>query len=91
MQADGFVRFWVRDNGAGLTEEECARLFTPLLRLGTVRVSGHGLGLSVVRDVIEKMGGEVGVESVVGQGSEFYFTLKTVTDEDRLAGVNEES
>lgn len=91
VQADGFVRFWVRDNGAGLTEEECARLFTPLLRLGTVRVSGHGLGLSVVRDVIEKMGGEVGVESVVGQGSEFYFTLKTVTDEDRLAGVNEES
>jgi signal transduction histidine kinase len=90
-QPDGFVRFWVRDNGAGLTEEQCARLFTPFTRLSTVRVSGHGLGLSVVRDVVEKMGGVAGVESVMGRGSEFYFTLRSVTAEDRLVITTEES
>ena len=69
------VRFWVRDNGPGLTEEERTRLFTPFTRLKQVRAKGHGLGLSIVRRIIEKLGGEVGVESTVGQGSVFYFTL----------------
>jgi two-component system sensor histidine kinase/response regulator len=76
-QENGQVRFWVRDNGAGLTPEEQARLFTPFTRLDQVRAKGHGLGLSIVRRIIEKLGGEVGVESegVAGQGSVFSFTL----------------
>jgi PAS domain S-box-containing protein len=74
-QADGMVRFWIRDNGRGLTSEEQARLFTPFTQLGQVRATGHGLGLSIVQRIVEKLGGHVGLESEVGQGSVFSFTL----------------
>jgi PAS domain S-box-containing protein len=74
-QPDGLRRFWVRDNGHGLTPEEQSRLFTPFTRLEQVRVKGHGLGLSIVRRIVEKLGGEVGVESEEGKGSVFSFTL----------------
>jgi len=69
------LRFWVRDNGPGLTVEEQARLFTPFTRFDQVRVKGHGLGLSIVRRIVEKLGGEVEVDSQPGQGSTFSFTL----------------
>ncbi|MBU0704719.1 MAG: GAF domain-containing sensor histidine kinase, partial [Chloroflexi bacterium] len=69
------IRFWVRDNGPGLAPEKQALLFTPLTRLGETRIKGHGLGLSIVRRVVEKLGGQVGVESEVDQGSLFFFTL----------------
>jgi len=74
-EGDGMVRFWIRDNGPGLTPEEQARLFAPFTRLDQVRAKGHGLGLSIVRRIVEKLGGQVGVESKVGQGSTFSFTL----------------
>jgi len=77
-QPDGMVRFWVRDNGPGLTPEDQARLFTPFTRLDHVKVKGHGLGLSIVRRIVEKLGGQVGVESQIGQGSVFSFTLPAV-------------
>lgn len=73
------VRFWVRDNGRGLTEEEQDRLFKLFAQIGTSRSVGsslgHGLGLSIVQRIVYKLAGEVGVESVVGQGSTFWFTL----------------
>jgi signal transduction histidine kinase len=69
------IRFWVRDNGPGLTPQEQAHLFTPFARLEQVRAKGHGLGLSIVRRIVEKLGGQVGIESEVGQGSTFSFTL----------------
>jgi signal transduction histidine kinase len=69
------VRFWVRDNGPGLPPEEQTRLFTPFTRLNQTRARGHGLGLSIVRRIVEKLGGQVGVESEVGRGSVFSFTL----------------
>ncbi len=72
---DGRVRFWVRDNGAGLTAEEQSQLFVPFGRLEQARIEGHGLGLSIVRRIVEKLGGEVGVESAPGAGSTFSFTL----------------
>jgi two-component system sensor histidine kinase/response regulator len=75
VQEDGIVRFWVHDNGPGLTPGEQGRLFTPFTQLDQARAKGHGLGLSIVRRIVEKMGGEVGVESEVGQGSTFFFTL----------------
>jgi signal transduction histidine kinase len=71
----GMVRYWVRDNGPGLTREDQARLFTPFTRLDQIRARGHGLGLSIVRRIVEKLGGQVGVESQPGQGSTFFFTL----------------
>ena len=74
---DGFVRFWVRDNGTGLAPEEQARLFTPFTRLHQLRTTGHGLGLSIVRRIVDQIGGRAGVESEVGEGSVFYFDLPT--------------
>jgi signal transduction histidine kinase len=69
------VRFWVRDNGPGLTPEQQARLFTPFTRLHQVRATGQGLGLSIVRRIMEKLGGEAWVESEPDKGSRFGFTL----------------
>jgi signal transduction histidine kinase len=77
-QPDGMVRFWVRDSGPGLTPEDLARLFNPFTRLSRIRFSGHGLGLSIVRRIVEKLGGQVGAESQAGQGSLFFFTLPAV-------------
>lgn len=72
---DGYVRFWVRDNGRGLTPEEQARLFIPFTRLDQIRVKGYGLGLSIVQRIAEKLNGQVGVESEVGRGCTFYCNL----------------
>jgi signal transduction histidine kinase len=83
---NGYVRFWVRDNGKGLTPEQQTRLFTPFERLEQKSTKGHGLGLSIVRRIVEKLGGEVGVESVVGEGSTFYFTLPAARMPD-LTGI----
>ena len=74
-QPDGMVRFWIRDNGEGLSPEEQSRLFTPYTQLHRVRARGHGLGLSIVLRIVTKLGGEVGVESQEGQGSTFAFSL----------------
>ena len=77
-QNDGMVRFWVKDHGNGLTPAEQSLLFAEFTRLDGVRAEGHGLGLSIVRRIVDKLGGQVGVESQVGQGSTFYFTLPQV-------------
>jgi signal transduction histidine kinase len=78
-QPNGMVRFWVRDNGPGLAPEDQARLFTPFTRLYPTGKEGHGLGLAIVRRIVEKLNGQVGVESagISGQGSLFFFTLPT--------------
>jgi two-component system sensor histidine kinase/response regulator len=75
MEPEGMVRYWVRDHGPGLTPEAQARLFTPFTRLDQVRMRGYGLGLSIVRRIVEKLGGQVGLTSRVGEGSTFYFAL----------------
>lgn len=76
-QAENMIRFWVQDNGRGLEPSEQAQLFTPFTRLNQVCIEGYGLGLSIVQRIVDKLGGEVGVESqaVMGQGSIFWFTL----------------
>ncbi len=73
--ADGFIRFWVRDAGPGISADEQPDLFKAFGEHSKVRATGHGLGLSIVRMIVEKMGGRVGIDSVLGQGSTFYFTL----------------
>jgi two-component system sensor histidine kinase/response regulator len=74
---DGRVKFWVHDNGNGLTRDEQLKLFVPLTRLNHLRVQGYGLGLSIVRRIVEKLDGYVGVESpgLPGQGCRFFFVL----------------
>jgi two-component system sensor histidine kinase/response regulator len=74
-QPDGLLRFWVRDHGPGIPADAQARLFAEFTRLDAVRTEGHGLGLSIVRRIIERLGGRVGVDSEVGAGSLFWFSL----------------
>ncbi|MCB0034367.1 MAG: GAF domain-containing protein [Anaerolineales bacterium] len=79
------VQFWVKDQGPGISPEQQKVLFAPFTQLSTKRKKGHGLGLSIVERIIKKMGGHVGVESAVGEGSKFYFTLPvTIQDKDLL-------
>lgn len=75
LHADGMVRCWVQDNGQGLAPEQQARLFTPFTRLHGSAIEGHGLGLALVRALVEKQGGAVGLESTLGVGTTFFFTL----------------
>ena len=75
QQPDGVVKFMVCDNGAGLTPDEQARLFTPFTQLAQTSAAGHGLGLSIVQRIVKKLGGQVSVESELGHGSVFSFTL----------------
>lgn len=74
---DGMVKFWVKDNGDGIPLDQIDTLFKPFVRLDNVRATGHGLGLSIVRRIIERLNGTVGVESEQGVGSVFSFILPT--------------
>lgn len=74
-QPDGQVRFWVHDNGLGLSYEEQSQLFVEFTRLTPHKGTGHGLGLSIVKRIVCRLHGTVGVESEIGGGSTFYFTL----------------
>lgn len=74
---DTSVRYWVRDNGGGIVPELQPNLFGRFERLGQKKFSGHGLGLAIVREIIEKLGGTVGIISLgkPGRGTTFFFTL----------------
>ena len=71
-QHDGLVRLEVSDTGAGLTPEECARLFTPYY---TSKRHGTGLGLAIVQSVVSDHGGKITVESAPGAGATFRIEL----------------
>lgn len=77
---DGAICFWVNDNGVGLSESEQAVVFNPPSHTGILRVQGHGLGLSIVRRIVEKLNGRVYVESQPGVGSRFGFILPAPED-----------
>lgn len=76
----GMIRFWVKDNGAGLEMADQSALFTEFTRLDKLRAQGHGLGLSIVRRIVDKLGGYVGVESAPNEGSLFYFMLPIIPE-----------
>ena len=84
--SDGMLRFWTRDNGPGIPPEACTCLFTGGNPLGRLSDSGDGLGLPIVNKIVEKLGGQVGVESEVGQGSLFFFTLPAAAEYGALVG-----
>jgi signal transduction histidine kinase len=69
---ENFVQIRVSDNGAGLTPEECARLFTPYY---TTKQHGTGLGLAIVQSVISDHGGTIAVQSTPGGGATFVIEL----------------
>lgn len=87
-QPDGRIRFYVHDNGPGLTPDQQKRLFAPFERLNKSDKSGHGLGLSIVSRLAERMNGEVGVHSQPGQGSTFYFILQPAPIAQSQPGLN---
>jgi signal transduction histidine kinase len=74
----GQVKYWVRSRGRALTEDEQKQLFTPFARLHEDRGPGHGLGLTITRRIVEKLGGTTGVAALPDGGNEFFFTLPTV-------------
>jgi len=72
------ARFWVQDSGLGLDPAAQEQMFVPFTRITSIRAKGHGLGLSIVRRIVEKLGGQVGVESAPGAGACFWFELPTL-------------
>jgi PAS domain S-box-containing protein len=72
---NGAWRIGVRDHGVGIDPSEAERIFEPFRRGSTSTVPGTGLGLATCRRIVERHGGDIGVESRPGAGSEFWFTL----------------
>ena len=88
----GCLRVNIRDTGMGLTPEQLTQLFQAFNRLGqeATSVEGTGIGLVVARQLVELMGGTIGVESQVGVGSVFWFELIHIeAPDDALAAIEE--
>jgi signal transduction histidine kinase len=70
------VRIWVEDNGIGIPVEAQEKIFVMFYRLHREsEYSGTGIGLTIVREAIKRMGGRVGLESEPGKGSRFWIEL----------------
>ena len=74
-----WIRLWIKDNGIGIIQEHFERIFQVFERLhGIETYAGTGIGLAIVRKGIERMGGKIGVESKVNEGSGFWIELPKV-------------
>ncbi|MBN2595910.1 MAG: PAS domain S-box protein [Marinifilaceae bacterium] len=72
---DGYNKFWIKDNGKGLDKRQCDIIFVDPQQLGDGLIKGYGLGLSIVKQIVQKPDGWVTVESTPNQGSIFSFYL----------------
>ncbi|MFQ6136022.1 MAG: sensor histidine kinase [Candidatus Hydrothermarchaeales archaeon] len=85
---EGFVEVSVADTGIGIPEEHLDKVFDRFYQIdssATRKYGGTGMGLAVVKEIIEAQGGEIWVESEVGRGSKFSFTIP---EEPRIKGKN---
>jgi two-component system sensor histidine kinase KdpD len=79
---NGDVRISVKDSGPGIAPKDRRRIFEKYYRVkdDSDRIPGTGMGLAIARNIVEAHGGKIWVESMVGQGSEFFFTLPVIED-----------
>lgn len=88
--ADTLLRFEVRDTGPGISEEQKRRVFEASNwadSAGVRKFGGTCLGLAVTRQIVERMDGQIGLESILRQGSTFWFTARFETQPQRSAPV----
>ena len=77
--SEGYVEIYIKDNGIGMDEKTINKLFridTSVTNFGTAGEKGTGLGLILCKEFVEKHGGKIWVESKIGKGSTFYFSLQ---------------
>ena len=86
LNLDHFVRLWFADNGVGIPKDAQERIFKMFQRLDK-SYDGTGVGLTVVRKAVEKMGGRVGLESEPGQGSRFWVELRAAGQPEAPGGA----
>lgn len=77
LKENGYCKYWVKDNGKGLSEEQMQFIFSDPKKLGKEKIKGHGLGLAIVQRIIKRFDGWVYVESELNKGSTFSFYLPT--------------
>ena len=83
-----FHTYYVRDNGLGIPEAHRGKLFQPFQRLHPNVATGEGIGLTLIRRMVERHGGEIWVESIEGEGSTFFVKLPARTTRSRdLASI----
>ena len=83
VREDGFLHFYVTDTGCGIPEERLEEIFGNFVKLNSF-VQGTGLGLTICRAIVERMGGKIGAVSRLGQGSPFWFTLPYTANEEKV-------
>ncbi|MDH5392242.1 MAG: ATP-binding protein [Gammaproteobacteria bacterium] len=78
----GKTKLSIKDTGPGITKKQLKHLFVPFKRFDVDKnnIEGTGIGLVIAKNLVEKMGGEIGCDSSKGQGSDFWITLPTADD-----------
>lgn len=79
QSSENGLRFYVSDTGSGISADKLEGVFDRFVRLQSDK-NGNGLGLSICKTIVNKLGGEIGAESEVGKGSTFWFTLPEHSD-----------